>query len=55
MSDKAITATYDRDSKRYHRYIIDEAQGIVGNLYVPKDSEIPPKVIITLKVKEIDV
>ena len=51
MSDKQLTATYDQDSKRYHRYIIDEGQGIVGNLYIPKDSEIPKQVIINLRVK----
>ena len=52
MSDKEITATYDRDSKRYHRYIIDEGQGIVGNVYVPKDVEAAPKeVFIRLQVK----
>lgn len=49
-----ITASYDKDSKRYHRYIIDEGQGVVGNIYIPKDSEIPPKVIITLRAKEVD-
>ena len=54
MSEKQITATYDQDSKRYHRYIIDEGQGIVGNLYVPKNNEIPKELTITLRVKEID-
>jgi hypothetical protein len=27
-----ITATYNQDSKRYHRFVIDEGQGIVGTL-----------------------
>jgi len=53
MSDKPITATYDQDSKRYHRYIIGEGQGIVGNIYVPKNSEIPKEVTIKLQVKEV--
>jgi len=54
MSDKTITATYDQDSKRYHRYIIDEGQGIVGNIYIPKDfKEIPKEVTIRLQVKEV--
>ncbi len=48
--DKLI-ATYDQDSKRYHRYTIDESQGIVGNLYIPKDAEIPKELTITLRVK----
>ena len=49
---KEITASYDQDSKRYHRYVIDEGQGIVGNIYVPKGREIPKELTITLKVKE---
>ena len=49
---KELTATYDQDSKRYHRYIIDEGQGVVGNIYVPKNSEIPKEVMIKLQVKE---
>lgn len=50
--EETVTATYDRDSKRYHRYIIDEGQGIVGNLYVPKDVEkAPTRVIIEMKIK----
>ena len=52
---KTITATYDQDSKRYHRYIIDEGQGIVGNIYIPKNSEIPKELTISLRVKEIDI
>lgn len=48
-----IIATYDRDSKRYHRYIIDDGQGIVGNIYIPKDIEkVPKEIIITLQVKD---
>ena len=47
-----VKATYDQDSKRYHRYIIDEGQGIVGNIYIPKTVESAPiKVIIELQVK----
>ena len=48
-----LTATYDRDSKRYHRYIIDEGQGIVGNIYIPKGEDIPKQLSIKLRVKEI--
>ena len=49
---KEITATFDQDSKRYHRYLIDEGQGVVGTIYIPKGKEIPKEVIIELKVKE---
>jgi hypothetical protein len=54
MSEKKLTATYDQDSKRYHRYVIDEGQGIVGNIYIPKNSEIPKELTIKLRVKETD-
>ena len=47
-----LTASYDQDSKRYHRYVIDEGQGIVGNIYVPKEKDIPKEVKITLRVKD---
>jgi len=53
MTEKTeIIASYDQDSKRYHRYVIDEGQGIVGNIYVPKGKEIPKELKITLRVKE---
>ena len=46
-----VVASYDKDSKRFHRFVLDEGQKIVGNIYVPKDfGKIPPKVLITLKV-----
>ena len=47
-----ITATFDDDSKRFHRFIIDEGQGIAGSIYVPKDSQgIPEFVNIRLRTK----
>ena len=48
------SATYDRDSKRSHRYLIDEGQGITGTLYVPKEErQIPRKILSRLRVKPI--
>ena len=47
-----VTARYDKDSKRYHRYLIEEGQGIVGTIYVSKDSNIPKEVVIKLRPKE---
>jgi hypothetical protein len=45
-----VTATYDRDSKRYHRYLIDEGQGITGTVYIPKKEEqIPKEIVIKLQ------
>jgi len=55
MAEKQITqvtATYDRDSKRFHRFIVDEDQGIVGNIYCPKGETVPKEVTIVLKSKE---
>ena len=49
---KKITATYDQDSKRYHRFLIDGGQGITGTIYVPKGKEIPDAITISLKVRE---
>lgn len=52
MNEETIKATYDRDSKKFHRYIIDEGQGIVGNIYIPKTVErAPVKVVVELQVK----
>jgi hypothetical protein len=47
--ENEITATYNRDSKRYLRYMIDEGQGLTGTIYIPKDKEVPDNVIISLK------
>jgi len=47
-----LTATYDRDSKRYHRYLIDEGQGVTGTVYIPKDEgHIPEEILIKLQEK----
>jgi len=49
---KEVIATFDQDSKRYHRYIIDEGQEVVGTIYIPKGKEIPKEVTVKLRVKE---
>lgn len=51
-----LTATYDKDSKKYHRYIIDhdEDSVIVGNIYIRKGQDIPKEITIRLRVKETD-
>lgn len=51
MKEK-LSATYSRDTKRFHLYLIDEGQEIAGSIYVPKDSEIPEVLTIELRVKE---
>ena len=52
LENAEIVASYDQDSKRYHRYMIDEGQGIVGNIYIPKGKDIPKVVKITHRVKD---
>lgn len=47
-----LVATFDDDSKRFHRFIIDAGQEITGSIYVPKDSQgIPEFVNIRLRTK----
>ena len=49
-----VTAVYDRDSKRYHRFAIQENEhGITGSLYIPKDQVIPnlKQVVVNLEVE----
>ena len=47
---KELIATYDSDSKRYHRFLIDEGQEITGTIYIPKDKEVPDRVTISLLI-----
>ena len=38
---------YDKDSKRYHRFQVKTKTGIVGTIYMPKESQpIPRKLIL---------
>ena len=50
--DKKIVAVFDGDTKRMHRFIIKEGQGVTGSLYFPKDGEkIPGEIVIELRTK----
>ena len=49
--EKELKATYDSDSKRYHRFLIDEGQGLTGTIYVPKEGTVPDSVRIRLRTK----
>jgi hypothetical protein len=49
--DIQITATFDNDTKRMHRFLIDEGQEITGSVYILKGKEIPDKVSIQLRTK----
>ena len=45
-----ITATYEKESKRFRRFLIDENdEGIVGNIYVPKGKKAPGAVEVTFE------
>jgi hypothetical protein len=48
---KELTARYDQDSKRFHRFAISSEDGITGSIYLPKGSTMPKKIILTLKTK----
>ncbi len=37
---------FDQDSKRFHRFQIETDCGVIGVIYVPKDSSAMPKKLI---------
>lgn len=45
-----VKAVYDKDSKRFHRLLIEEGQEIVGTIYVPKKGKVPDSVTVTLHI-----
>ncbi len=49
--DIQITATFDDDTKRMHRFLIDEGQDIAGAIYLPKGSAVPDVVTLRLRTK----
>ena len=48
---KEIVAVFDDDTKRCHRFSIDETQGIKGTIYLPKDKVVPSTLVICLLTK----
>jgi hypothetical protein len=46
-----VVATFDDDTKRMHRFTIDEGQGITGSVYIPKGSAVPDIVTIRLRTR----
>ena len=53
--DKKIIAIFDGDTRRMHRFVVREGQGVTGSLYFPKDGEkIPGEITIVLKTKAQD-
>jgi len=54
MKKMKVVATFDKDSKHFHRFIIDGGQQVVGSLYVPKTAEaVPDEIIVELKIKSV--
>jgi len=51
MEKGKLTATFDKDSRRFHRFVIDEGQGVVGMIYVPRGEDVPDRVTIELRTK----
>ena len=51
MEERKVIAVFDKDSRKYHRFVITEGQGIVGTLYIPKGTQVPNEVIIALRTK----
>jgi hypothetical protein len=48
---KHLIATFDSDTRRCHRFILNEGQIVKGTLYVTKGENIPESVTIKLKTK----
>lgn len=47
-----ITATYEADTKRWHRYKIDEGQQATGSIYYTKDcSGVPKEITVQLRTR----
>jgi hypothetical protein len=38
---KGYIETHDKDSERYHRFLIDTGQGITGMIYIPNNERRP--------------
>ncbi len=49
--EKEITATFDGDTKRMHRYTIDAGQELAGMIYFLKGFPIPESITIRLRTR----
>ncbi len=39
--------SYDKDTRRHHRYLVESVEGIVGSIYIPRDMDpIPNRIIL---------
>lgn len=54
MATKKVKAVFDKDSRKFHRFNIDENndEGIVGMIYFPREGKgIPDEITIVLETK----
>ena len=51
MDKMKVIATFDRDTRHFHRFLIDDGQGVTGTLYLPKSGEVPKVLEIELQTK----
>lgn len=49
-----IRATFDSDTKRMHRFLIDNDQEVTGSIYFRKGMKIPESIKVILKTKADD-
>jgi len=45
-----VKATYEKDTKRYHRFSIDSPE-VSGVIYIRKDADLPKEVRVKLHVE----
>ena len=48
MREKEVKGklAYDGDSRRYHRFLVNAEQGVVGSVYIPKGIQVMPTRLI---------
>jgi hypothetical protein len=51
MKEKKITATFQDDTKRFHKFVVDDGQDIKGTFYLPKDREVPDVFIVRFRTR----
>ncbi len=50
---EVVAAYYAGDSKRFHRFLLNEkkGQGIAGAVYIARDRDVPKELVVILKVE----
>ena len=52
--EKKVVAVYDGDTKRTHRFLITGGQGVLGSIYIPRNEDIPDRLIVDLETRADD-